>query len=165
MASLSPVVSRAEEGAISVAFDIAREYYEEVGVINREDLQSFEDAYFGPRSAFFLAWSGTSLAGCGALRPLPTVGPDAAEIKRLYVRPAYRGLGIAAALLRAIEDFAAGESFAWLYLDTKDDLDAAIRFYRRNDYVDCERYNNNQQATLFMRKRLRSADKSERVSP
>jgi GNAT superfamily N-acetyltransferase len=41
-----------------------------------------------------------------------------------------------------------------LYLDTKDDLDPAIRFYQRHGYKRCGRYNNNPQATIFMRKRL-----------
>jgi hypothetical protein len=41
-----------------------------------------------------------------------------------------------------------------LYLDTKDDLDNAIRFYLRHGYKCCGRYNRNPQATMFMRKRL-----------
>jgi hypothetical protein len=53
-------------------------------------------------------------------------------------------------------------SYEWLYLDTKDDLTHAIRFYERHEYKRCGRYNSNPQATIFMRKRL-SNDSS--VSP
>ena len=41
-----------------------------------------------------------------------------------------------------------------VYLDTKDDLHAAIRLYDQLGYERCERYNDNPQATIFMRKRL-----------
>ena len=79
----------------------------------------------------------------------------AGEVKRLYVRPGCRRHGVAQALLDALEQFASARGDDTLYLDTKDDLHAAIRFYERNGYVQCERYNDNPQATLFMRKQLR----------
>jgi len=41
-----------------------------------------------------------------------------------------------------------------MYLDTKDDLISAIKFYQRQGYEACERYNDNPQATMFMRKKL-----------
>jgi ribosomal protein S18 acetylase RimI-like enzyme len=53
-----------------------------------------------------------------------------------------------------LERFASERQVAWLYLDTKDDLTGAIAFYRRHNYRVCERYNDNPQATIFMRKRL-----------
>ena len=57
-------------------------------------------------------------------------------------------------LLRALEEFAVARGNEWLYLDTKDDLHDAIRFYERNGYMRCQRYNDNPQATIFMRKRI-----------
>lgn len=76
------------------------------------------------------------------------------EVKRLYVRPNYRKQGIASRLLAAVEEFASENGVAKLYLDTKDDLAEAIAFYRRHGYVQCQRYNDNPQATMFMCKRL-----------
>ena len=59
-------------------------------------------------------------------------------------------------MLAALEGYAAGYGYRWLYLDSKDDLAAAIRFYARHGYEPCERYNDNRQATVFMRKAVSS---------
>jgi ribosomal protein S18 acetylase RimI-like enzyme len=91
--------------------------------------------------------------GCIALRPLPRF-EHSGEVKRLYVRPESRGRYIADGLLKALEDYAVDAGYRTLYLDTKDDLVAAIRFYHRHGYEDCERYNENPQATIFMHKDL-----------
>jgi len=58
------------------------------------------------------------------------------------------------ALLVALEQYAEASSYEWLYLDSKDDLKAALRFYDRHGYEACERYNHNEQATVFLRKAL-----------
>jgi ribosomal protein S18 acetylase RimI-like enzyme len=79
---------------------------------------------------------------------------SAGEVKRLYVRPTFRERGIAERLLEALERFAASRDAEWLYLDTTDELQAAIAFYERHGYLRCDRYNDNPQATIFMRKRL-----------
>ena len=75
-------------------------------------------------------------------------------MKRLYVRPAQRGSGIAARLMDALETFAFGRGFRAVYLDTFDDLADAVRFYERRGYERIARYNDNPQATIFMRKTL-----------
>jgi len=87
------------------------------------------------------------------LRKLDSIS-HAAECKRLYVRPAARGHRIADALLDAMEAFARSRHVRWIYLDTYDDLKIAIALYERRGYTRCERYNDNPQATLFMRKGL-----------
>jgi hypothetical protein len=45
----------------------------------------------------------------------------------------------------------------WVYLDSKDDLEAALRVYVRRGYQACARYNENPQATIFLRKELRQS--------
>jgi GNAT superfamily N-acetyltransferase len=77
-------------------------------------------------------------------------------VKRLYVKPVSRGKRIAERLLAALEEYARDAGYRRLYLDTKDDLIPAIRFYERHGYERCERYNENPQATIFMRKDLPS---------
>jgi GNAT superfamily N-acetyltransferase len=57
-------------------------------------------------------------------------------------------------LLTAVERCARDRGDHWLYLDTNDSLEAAIAFYERNGYSPSGRYNDNPQATIFMRKRL-----------
>jgi GNAT superfamily N-acetyltransferase len=86
------------------------------------------------------------------------------EVKRLYVKPAMRGRKIADGLLGALEEYAVAFGYRTLYLDTKDDLLAAIKFYERHGYERCERYNQNPQATIFMRKGLGTGRPGTRAS-
>jgi GNAT superfamily N-acetyltransferase len=72
----------------------------------------------------------------------------------MYVRQTHRGKGIADLLMKELEDYARDCGYAWLYLDTAAVMVAAARFYERNGFEHCERYNDNPQAAIFMRKRL-----------
>jgi ribosomal protein S18 acetylase RimI-like enzyme len=146
-------VWRAGERDRETAFQLVQEYNDAVDVALRDSPESFEKDYFRPGSGLWLAEVGRRVAGCIALRPLRTP-EQAGEIKRLYVRPEFRGSGAALALLVALEQYAEASSYEWLYLDSKDDLKAALRFYDRHGYEVCERYNQNQQATVFLRKAL-----------
>jgi len=92
--------------------------------------------------------------GCVLLRPLPEVSSTAVEVKRMYVRNEYRSLGVAQGLMSSLEEYARNQQNDWIYLDTKDDLIAAIKFYQKCGYVSCDRYNDNPQATIFLRKKL-----------
>ena len=57
-----------------------------------EELATLPGKYAPPQGRLLLAGAEGELAGCIALRPL---APGIGEVKRLYVRPAYRGRGIA----------------------------------------------------------------------
>ena len=135
------------------AFAIVEEYLDAIDVTVREDYESLGEYLIDP-GGLWLARDGAETIGCIALRALPEI-QDGCEVKRLYVRPAYRGRGIAEELLRALHEHARAHGFLAAYLDTKDDLLAAIRFYQRQGYERCERYNDNPQATIFMRLTLR----------
>lgn len=144
-------IIRADGGDFDSAWAIVNEYYDAVGVMVREQPASFRDYYFAEGSGVWLARFDDQVAGCIALRPLPSI-PNAGEIKRMYVCPSARGQGIAGRLLGALEEYAGSYGYEWLYLDTKDDLTEAHAFYRKHGYTDCERYNDNPQATIFMRR-------------
>ena len=148
-------VWRAEERDREAAFRLVEEYNEAVNVLMRDTAEGFQRDYFGAGAGLWLGAGGDAIVGCIALRPLKT-RESAGEIKRLYVRPEFRGAGAAAALLAALEQYAAEYGYRWLYLDSRDDLAAAIRFYARHGYEACERYNENRQATVFMRKAVTS---------
>lgn len=135
------------------AYSIVSEYYEAASVLVRDDRAAFEQEYFEDGAGLWLATMDAEIVGCIAMHRLPGL-KDGAEIKRLYVRPEHRGKGIAEALLGALEAYALEYGYAALYLDTKSDLTDAIRFYQRQGYLACERYNDNPQATIFMRKAL-----------
>ena len=146
-------IQRAGLSELELAYDIVCEYYEAVGVVVRDHQQAFEQEYFTDGTGFWLASIHQSIAGCIALRALPQ-SEKSAEIKRLYVRPEYRKQGIAEALLKALEEYATEHGYSTLYLDTNDDLSAALRFYLSHGYQPCERYNDNPQATIFLQKQL-----------
>jgi GNAT superfamily N-acetyltransferase len=146
-------IHRAAIEELESAYRIVSEYYEAVGVVVREDLAAFEHEYFGKRAGIWLATVNDNVIGCIALRKLLRARKSG-EIKRMYVQHQHRGQGVAEALLKALETYAAENEYRTLYLDSKKDLMPAIRFYRRHGYEFCERYNDNPQATVFMRKEL-----------
>ena len=72
------------------------------------------------------------VVACGAWQPLE---PGVAELKRMYVRPAYRGRGIARQLVVALEEEALAAERPVLRLETGTYLPAAIALYRSAGYV------------------------------
>ncbi|HWT66411.1 MAG TPA: GNAT family N-acetyltransferase, partial [Terracidiphilus sp.] len=129
------------------------EYYESIDVVKRDDVRALRRILREPHGALWVASLDGKPMGCVMLRALPQRA-EAAECKRLYVRPEARGHGIANALMDEVEAYVRGERLRWLYLDTFEGLKAAVALYRKRGYVSCARYNDNPQATLFMRKRL-----------
>ena len=130
--SLRPPSSPAEWDAVR---DIFREYASTLGV----DLcfQDFEcelaqlpGDYAEPRGALLIAEVEGALAGCCALRPLDNADyPNASEIKRLYVRKAFRGFGLGRELAEAMLDRARQAGYACVLLDTLDDMESARALY------------------------------------
>ncbi len=111
------------------------EYAAQLGVAL--DFQGFEDELIGlpgdyapPRGRLLLALVDGALAGCCALRPLDTTDyPNAAEMKRLYVRKAFRRFGLGRQLAEATLDAARTEGYHCVLLDTLDDMEAARALY------------------------------------
>lgn len=104
-----------------------------------------------PGGLFLVARAGDEPAGCAGLR---TLGPGTGELKRMYVRPAYRGLGLAGRLLLAVEQAAQDRQLHRLRLDTAAGLEAARRLYRRSGFQDVDAYNDNPDARHWMEKAL-----------
>lgn len=114
---------------------LLREYQAQIGV----DLcfQNFDSElanlpmhYAGSRGLFLWAFVGQELAGCCALRPLDeAVDPNACEMKRLYVRPAFRRFGLGRLLAEAIMDAAQSMGYSCILLDTLSDMEAARSLY------------------------------------
>ncbi|MBS1990460.1 MAG: GNAT family N-acetyltransferase [Cyanobacteria bacterium SZAS LIN-2] len=146
-------ISRAGADDRAAAKEIVDEYCQSIGVLHRDSESEFEKYFEGGSGVWLARTAQGEVAGCILLRPLPQI-ENACEVKRLYVKPQYRGLCAADAMLGALHKAAAAAGYKWCYLDTKDDLKAAIRFYQRHGYVDCQRYNDNEQATIFMRRNL-----------
>jgi putative acetyltransferase len=82
--------------------------------------------------------------GCCALRPLDSADyPNAAEMKRLYVRPAYRGMGLGRQLVEAVLDAARSAGYACVLLDTLDDMEAARTLYEDLGFEEVPPYYHN----------------------
>jgi putative acetyltransferase len=69
--------------------------------------------------------------GCGAFREF---SDDAVEIKRMYVKPEYRGRGVAKAVLGKLEQWAAESGFKTCVLETGKNQPEAIRLYEKSGY-------------------------------
>jgi GNAT superfamily N-acetyltransferase len=155
-------IRRAQPEEADAAFALVEEYFALIGVVARENRQQFVNEYFGERRGLWLARVDAKLAGCVGLRELrcpehcENSGVKCAEIKRMYVREAFRGQGAAHSLLAAVEAFARTAGYDWIYLDTTQEMKAAARLYERSGFSRCERYNQNPQAAIFMRKNLRT---------
>jgi len=114
---------------------ILREYAAQLGVDlcfqNFEaELADLPGEYTVPRGALLLATVDGEVAACGALRPLTDIDyPNACEMKRLYVRPAFRRFGIGRLLVQALMDRGLQAGYSNLVLDTLDDMEAARGLY------------------------------------
>lgn len=91
------------------------------------------DAIFQPHIQFFVAHGDGAAVGCGGVALLG----DLAEVKRMYVRPAARGRGVAEALLERIEAAVRAAGLVRLCLETGDRQLAAMRVYTRTGFVRC----------------------------
>ncbi|WP_315719029.1 MULTISPECIES: helix-turn-helix domain-containing GNAT family N-acetyltransferase [unclassified Bradyrhizobium] len=104
-----------------------------------------------PRGAFFVALSDGLPLGCVGLKGSVR---DVAEIKRLWVAPAARGLGLGRRLMDAAENAARRLSITTLRLDTNSALAEAQQLYRKTGWTEIERFNDDPYPDLFFEKQL-----------
>ncbi|MEV0261559.1 helix-turn-helix domain-containing GNAT family N-acetyltransferase [Streptomyces sp. NPDC050617] len=104
-----------------------------------------------PRGLFLVARLHGEPVGCGGLK-LPPGAP--AEIKRLWVRPSTRGLGLARRLLSELEERAVRHGSDLVRLDTNKALEAATRLYRSSGYTEVPAFNDEPYAHHWFEKRL-----------
>ena len=94
------------------------------------ELAQLPGEYTPPQGALLLALVDGQVAGCGAVRPLADVDyANACEMKRLYVRPAYRKFGLGRLLAQALFDRGLQAGYSALLLDTLDEMEAARGLY------------------------------------
>ena len=110
------------------------------------------DDLVAPNIHFFTARESEDILGTGALMVKDTYG----EVKSMFVSEAARGKGVAAALLRQIEDTAREENISFLKLETGNVLHAAHRLYARHGFIECGVFGDYEtgKSSLFMEKQL-----------
>jgi len=96
-----------------------------------QELAGLPGKYAPPAGRLALAISDAGVAGCIALR---RVDDCRAEMKRLYVRPAFRGRGIGAALLEYVIQEARAAGYAEIVADTMPVMADALAMYRRRGF-------------------------------
>jgi putative acetyltransferase len=98
-------------------------------------------AYAQPQGVLLLALVDGAAAGCVALRALPEADhTNACEMKRLFVRPAFRHLGLGRALAQRVMDVAAQAGYSCMLLDTLHDMEAARSLYATLGFAEIPPY-------------------------
>jgi ribosomal protein S18 acetylase RimI-like enzyme len=96
-----------------------------------EEIADMPGHYDPPGGCILLAFVGGKPSGCVALRKLEK---GICEMKRLYVRPGYRGLGIGKTLSEMIIEEAKIIGYGKMRLDTLSSMKKAISIYRRQGF-------------------------------
>ena len=136
-ADLAQVREVFREYAASLAIDLCFQGFD-------QELATLPGAYAAPAGALLMAHVNQQLAGCCALRPLEAVDyPNACEMKRLYVRDAFRGLGLGRQLVEAALDAARTAGYSAVLLDTLDDMEAARALYKDLGFAEVPPYYHN----------------------
>lgn len=153
-----------EDPGSATALWCLEQYYGELSRRFEEGFDPQVKAYAGvkdegaPAPCFIVARLGGEPVGCGALIP---DAQGIAEIKRMWVRPEARGLGIARRLLAELEARARALGCTYLRLDTNRALPEAQKLYRTAGYAAIERYSENPYAHHWFGKSLGESQNAE----
>jgi ribosomal protein S18 acetylase RimI-like enzyme len=152
-------LTRAEsDRQIEEARTLFKEYSDATGVDLcfqnfEQELASLPGDYAPPTGRLILAYDGEEAAGCVALR---RVDDAVCEMKRLYVRPGFRGTGLGRTLAERIVGEAREMGYGRMRLDTLPSMGSAIALYRSLGFREIEPYRFNPvEGTLYMELELR----------
>lgn len=114
-----------------------------------EEVKHLEQKYGLPFGRLYIAYCDDKLAGCIGLRK---INNQDCEMKRLFVRPEYRGRHIGDQLVQQIIADAGEIGYRHILLDTLPFLKSAVRIYKKYGFYEIEKYNNSPMGTsIYMR--------------
>ena len=147
---MNGVQFRLVDAATAASLGDARALFREYAGSLQVDLcfQNFEAELAGlpgeyalPDGALLLAYADEAPAGCVAMRPLRDVDhANACEMKRLYVRRAFRRFGLGRLLTQSLMDRAASAGYSVMLLDTLDEMESARELYATLGFVEVPPY-------------------------
>lgn len=134
---------RADE--IDIVRSLMREYQQRLGVDLSfqgfaAELDALPGSYAPPSGRLLLAWHEQAPVGCVALQ---RIDASRAEMKRLYVPPSARGLGVGRKLVAQLLSDAQAIGYSEVVLDTLPTMSEAQRLYRQFGFRDIEPYRPN----------------------
>lgn len=113
------------------------------------EIEHLADKYGLPEGRLYIIKVENQVAGCIGLRK---IDDENCEVKRLYVRPAFRGHKLAIKLIEKIIDDAKEIGYKSMLLDTLPFLKEAIHLYKKLGFYEISSYNNNPMDTLIYMK-------------
>jgi GNAT superfamily N-acetyltransferase len=121
----------------------------------QEEVDGLPDTYRKRGGEMLLAYADCEAAGCVTWRALSSI-VNTCEMKRFWVRPSFRGLGIGERLLLAAIEQAAQAGFDAMYLDTfPGTMKSAFDMYLRLGFTPCDPYADIYEGIVFMRRSLK----------
>lgn len=114
-----------------------------------EEIEHLNDKYGHPNGRLYLIYSDEKLAGCIGLKK---IDDRACEMKRLYIRPEFRGKKLGKILAEKVLDDAREIGYSYMLLDTLPFLQSAIHLYKKLGFYEIEKYNNSPvETSIFMK--------------
>ena len=134
-----------------IAGDSSFQQYLEIQNYDKE-LLHLEEKYGFPDGRLYLAYEKGELAGCIGLQKMDSQN---SEMKRLYVRPQFRGKHIGDQLIEKIIADAKEIGYSYMLLDTLPFLESAIYLYKKYGFYEIESYNDSPMSTsIYMKLEL-----------
>ena len=114
-----------------------------------EEVRNLKMKYDYPMGRLYIAFEGGRPAGCIGLK---RIDQENCEMKRLYVRPEFRGSGLSQQLIDRIAADAREIGYKHMLLDTLPFLEAALHLYKKNGFYEIDCYNDSPMDTsIFMK--------------
>ena len=105
-----------------------------------KELENIPGKYKKPDGCIILACKNSDSIGCVGMRPLDGI---TCEIKRLYIKPDYRGFGLGKLLTKKVLEYCIERGYIKVFLDTTSSMESAINIYKSLGFLETSPYYNN----------------------